>query len=918
MHTTVQHPPLRQHQLAAAIALALLALPSLARAADLTAAAPAAVVAASAATTASGAEPQATVAAAASVATSADAPGAESASQIASVVVIGGKARTVLQQRALKSVYGIEASLLDTPRAVSQISAEQLLRDGIKTADDLVKYAPGVTRNGGQNVSVAPLIRGQGSELYQDGQRVYNVRHPFNLNAFEGADIVAGPPPQVFGISSRSGGYVNYLAKLPDFERQRSQVSGQFGTWVPGGGSYASTTLTFDTTGPISDTLAYRVSATPQRAKDYAEGVSNNYNAIYGALAWKPVAGLRVDWNLSADDYDDFNVTHGWNRVTQNLIDNGSYYAGRATPIIGVGTGAAQRFYSPVYASGAYNSAVVGWQQRTAVTNAAGVRQYVAGPLLTSAQLPSFLTNAATPGTVRGWVYDANLNGNGQKQLSDTAYSNPNDKNTARRDTSQLRVAYDLSQNWSLLNSTLVQRSKDTGSSVGSFFTQIDDHVFENRLELRGKGGFSLFGVQVQHDTNSGVSYRRESYQSRASNNSFTINPYDLTAPLELKTPAVFLGLPTPAGPGSWLGAAGVPQYSSTLGYLSLPASYAAGGDFYSERGGSPAAGGAVYTSDGRWTNLGLFTQQNFLIGERFGLNLGLSGTRVNASIHNPVFVTAAQEVSDSARFYLPAAQASLLFKPSADSTLYATYDHSYSINTGGFADVLTWGANNKLNPLNFRSLSTLTEFGAKAELIPNRLQGTVAAYRQQRDVSPLSDGSVPRIEIRGIDASLRYQASRDVSLGLNYTRLTATYSYLAFPAGFFSPYGFVADNATVFADGNTLNQRAALTNAAAPGIPKHSLTGFVDVKFGDGYGAELSGWVTSSWATSIVQTASVPREYNLNLSLYYRQPKWDAALRILNLSNQTTFVNGLTGATTEFLQPGLPRAVQGTLAYRF
>lgn len=59
----------------------------------------------------------------------------------------------------MSSVYGTDTSLLDTPRAVSQVSAEQLARDGLRTADDLVKYAPGVTRNGGQNVSVAPMIR---------------------------------------------------------------------------------------------------------------------------------------------------------------------------------------------------------------------------------------------------------------------------------------------------------------------------------------------------------------------------------------------------------------------------------------------------------------------------------------------------------------------------------------------------------------------------------------------------------------------------------------------------------------------------------------------------------------------------------------------------------------------------------------
>ncbi len=833
------------------------------------------------------------------------------------VVVVTGQS-AALSKRPVSSVYGTDTSLLDTPRSVSQVSADQLLRDGIKTADDLVKYAPGVTRNGGQNVSVAPLIRGQASELYQDGQRTYNVRHPFNTNAYEGVDIVAGPVPQVFGISSRSGGYANYLSKRPDFDSQHGQVSAQLGSWVPGGGSYSYNSLTADITGPISDTLAYRVSATPQRAHDYAEGVRNNYNAFYAALAWKPAAGVRVDWNVAVDDYYDFNVTHGWNRVTQTLIDSGQYYAGRATPIISVGSGAAIKYYSPVYASGASNSAVVGWQQRTLVTNAAGVKQYVAGALLSGSNLPSFLTNASTPGTVRGWVYDPTLQGNGLVSLSDSAYSNPNDQNTARRETSQLRLSWDIGQGWSLLNSALYQHSKDTGSSVGSFFTQIEDRIFENRLELRGKGNYTLFGLPLRHDSNSGVSYRYERFSSKAANNSFTINPYDLTAPLDLKTPGTLLGLTTTGNSGSWIGTAGTAQYSSALGYLSLPAMYAAGGDFYAERGGSPASGGATYTADGHLANLGLFSQQNFLLGERYGFNLGLSGTRVDAYIHNPVYFTAAQEVSDGLRAYLPAIQASVLFKPTPSSTVYATIDRSYSVNTGGFADVPTWGANNKLNPLNFRSLSRLFEVGAKAELIPERLQGTIAAYRQQRDVSPLTDGTVPKIQIRGVDVSLRLQATRDVTAGLNYSLINAMYTYIAYPSGFFSPYGFAADNATVFADGNTLNQRTAPGSSKAPGIPQHSLNGYVDVRLGKGYGVEASAWWTSDWDVSLAHNATVPNEYNLNLTFYYRQPKWDASLRILNVTNERNFVNGLTGATNEFLQPGIPRALQATLAYRF
>lgn len=833
--------------------------------------------------------------------------GAPRTQRIESVSVNGKRASTSLPDRPSGSVDGLDAAVVDIPRSVFQIDEQQLRREPLRNADDLVRYAPGITRNGGQNVSIAPLIRGQASELFQDGQRTYNVRHPFNTNAFEGVDIVAGPPSQVFGPSSRSGGYANYLAKKPDFSAQRTTLSGSYGSWDTG-------RLTLDTTGPINDTLAYRVSLTPQRADDYYDGVRNNYNAVYGALAWKPSAQVRVDWNAAFDDYYDFNVIHGWNRATQQLVDSGQYWGGRATPIIAQTVGATTRYYSPVFASGAYDSAITGWVERT--PNAKN--QYIAGAVLTGAQLPSFLTSGANPGTVRGWVYDPSTPGNGLSALSRSDFSNPNDKNTARRVTSQLRVVAELTPAWSIANSTLFQYSRDTGDSVGSFFSQFSDHLLDNRTELRGRQRFELGGIGVDVQSNTGVSLRRESFVTLAANNSFFTSPYDLTVAGQLKTPATIYGLPVPAGSGSWIGTAGVPQATS-FGYLNLPRMYPVSGGLYAEPGGSSTVGGATYTGRGDWISTGVFTQINTLVDGRFGVNLGLSATRVDAHIENPLAVTAAQIASDDRVTWLPAAQLNLLWKPTDQSTIYATLDRSYAINTGGFADVLTWGANNQLNPLAFRSLSNLREIGAKADLIPGRLFASLAWYKAERDLSPAPDGSIARLRIRGAEASLRAQVSSQLSAGLNASAINARYDYVSFGSGgFFSPWGFVADNATVFGDGNVLNKRPAPGSLQAPGIPKHSLSGFVDYQFENGLGTQLSAWWTTAWFTSITQTVKVPAEHAIDWTIYFRQPRWEVGLTVRNLTNERNFSAGLTGTTNEFLVPSPSRSAQVSFAYHF
>lgn len=189
---------------------------------------------------------------------------AASTAAVETVLVQGQQieGNNILPNRKLRGVYGTETSVVDTPRSITQINAEQLAKDPIFSADDLIKYTPGLTKGGGQNAGIAPIFRAQGSEVFQDGQRGYSVRHPANLNAYEGADIVAGPSSVVFGSATGSGGYINYLSKKPKFEKQQTRISGVLGTWVPNGDSRDGSRISIDTTGPISEDLAYRVSVT--------------------------------------------------------------------------------------------------------------------------------------------------------------------------------------------------------------------------------------------------------------------------------------------------------------------------------------------------------------------------------------------------------------------------------------------------------------------------------------------------------------------------------------------------------------------------------------------------------------------------------------------------------------------------------
>lgn len=827
---------------------------------------------------------------------------------LSDVVVTGAtKKTTVVPKRKVTSIYGTDSSVLDTPRVVSQVSEQQFREDVIRSADDLVKYAPSITRGGGQNANFAPQIRGQNSEVFQDSQRIYSTRHPTNLNAYEGADIVAGPTGVIFAPTSGSGGYINYLTKKPNFNKAETNISGTVGSIYSGKGAEPNFSVSIDHTAPISKELAFRVSATAQKTDDYYDNVKNNFNAFYGALAWRPNDRLRVDWNISYDDYYDFNVTHGWNRASQQSVDNGLYYKGRATPIIQNGS----TFWSPVFESGAANSKVIGWQTRQKNDK----NQYVAVGGVQTTPLPNSTADQA--GTIKGWVYDPSIPGNELVKLDDNVSGRSEDKNSAKRFSTQLKVIKDLNEHWSIANSTLYQNNKDLGDSVGSFFTDLDHELIDNRLEFLGDYDFEIAGVKINNKSSTGGTYRHEKFTSLAANNSFNINPYDLTNDPSQKNPGDLLGLINNSGStGGWIGQAGVPQYSQYFGYLNLPRMYPIGNGLYAEKGGFPPnGGGAVYTGSGFWDTLSVFTQQNFTFNDVFGINLGINHSSVRAKLENPLVLTPTDVRSSSDKYTLLSYQLSTFIKPTAKSTLYFTYDKSTALNTGVFGPFLIWGAGNQLNPLAFDSQSELKEVGFKYESITDQLFLTLSGFEQKRDLSPDTNGNMARFEIKGIESSLRWQLQKNIAIGGNFTYLDAEYSSII-PAGF-SPFGFHADNATVWGDNNALNQRKAGRYDAA-GIPKYSASAYVDYQHQSGFGVNLSGWWTSYWYTNLSQTVKVPNNYNLDLGLYYRQPHWTAGLNILNLTNERNFVNGLAGANSEFLQPMRPLTVQGQFSYKF
>src|ERR1700761_1166131 len=158
-------------------------------------------------------------------------------------------------QRKVSSVLGLEMSVLDTPRSVTEINAAQIRDESIVDVTDFVKIVSSAYTNeqfGGPNV---PFLRGQSAEIFQNGmmRTPRSDGQPLSFNSVEGFDIVKGPASVVYGPTGNVGGYVNLVTKRPYFDGQHDQATV---TW----GDYGERKAQLDISGPLTDTLAFRVS----------------------------------------------------------------------------------------------------------------------------------------------------------------------------------------------------------------------------------------------------------------------------------------------------------------------------------------------------------------------------------------------------------------------------------------------------------------------------------------------------------------------------------------------------------------------------------------------------------------------------------------------------------------------------------
>ncbi len=207
-------------------------------------------------------------------------------------------------------------------RTWTRLNEETLKAFSIDSIEDMTWFVPGATHSSVFGIVGVPILRGDLGDVFQNGQRRGFNRnmYPPSFNHVEAVEAITGAPPAGYGYATGTGGLVNFTTKQPNFDHAETTLELTYGSWN-------EWRWQVDTTTPLGEKFAGRVSLEGVEADSFYRGVKSTTWDAFVALAWKPGGGGR--WDFTAEVYDAlFNENPGTNRPTQALIDHGEYITG--------------------------------------------------------------------------------------------------------------------------------------------------------------------------------------------------------------------------------------------------------------------------------------------------------------------------------------------------------------------------------------------------------------------------------------------------------------------------------------------------------------------------------------------------------------------------------------------------------------
>ena len=241
---------------------------------------------------------------------------------------------SILPSEPSEGAFGLSLPLLETPRSVTEVSADLVKTYALRSVDDLVRLTPGAFTNSFFGIKGAMDIRGQQADNYFRGFRRIDNPGAFNtiIRGAHSLEILRGPVSPLYGVGS-VGGQLNYSPKTAkvDTAKYIPEATGRVDVTL---GTYSQKIIAAEYGTPfnVGDNQAgLYVFAEVEDSESYYHGYAPSSELVQVAFDMDFGESTFIEFGYQQQTTDSIQVP-GWTRVTQDLVDNGTYITGSPHP----------------------------------------------------------------------------------------------------------------------------------------------------------------------------------------------------------------------------------------------------------------------------------------------------------------------------------------------------------------------------------------------------------------------------------------------------------------------------------------------------------------------------------------------------------------------------------------------------------
>ena len=210
-------------------------------------------------------------------------------------LVVKGKVLQSDQVNALKT----PTPIINVPQSLSIFTDEEMLKKGMRSVGDIIRYTPGVNTSQGEGHRDAVVFRGVRStaDFFQDGARD-DIQYYRSLYNVEQVEILRGPNALLFGRGG-TGGALNRVTK-------KAMIGTDLRTVNVGMDSFGAFDVAADLNMDLGNDMAFRLNVHSDSLENHRDYYDGNRLGLNPTLRMKLSSDTTLDLSYEHVDHERF------------------------------------------------------------------------------------------------------------------------------------------------------------------------------------------------------------------------------------------------------------------------------------------------------------------------------------------------------------------------------------------------------------------------------------------------------------------------------------------------------------------------------------------------------------------------------------------------------------------------------------